>query len=90
MLNNELRRYDGLLVLKSEGLLGVADFTTRESHVDTYLEQHGALLAHMKFLKEHLQRIENFAVVTEGAFSNIMSKIANHFVHALVRTSTHA
>lgn len=45
----------------------------------------GALLAHLKFLKEHIQRIEKVAVVADGALANIMPNIANHFVHAQVR-----
>jgi hypothetical protein len=45
----------------------------------------GALLAHLKFLKAHLQRIEKVAVVADGALANIMPGIANHFVHAQVQ-----
>ena len=45
----------------------------------------GALLAHLKFLKEHLQRIEKVAIVADGAMANIMPNIANHFVHAQVQ-----
>jgi SpoIIAA-like len=44
-----------------------------------------ALLAHLKFLREYLQRIEKVAVVAHGAFANIMPSIANHFVHAQVQ-----
>jgi hypothetical protein len=44
-----------------------------------------AMIAHLKFLKDHLQKIEKVAVVADGAFANIMPKIANHFVHAQVR-----
>ena len=45
----------------------------------------GALLAHLKFVKEHHQRIEKVAIVADGAFANIMPYIANHFIHAQVR-----
>jgi hypothetical protein len=45
----------------------------------------GALLAHLKFLKKHLQRIEKVAVVADGAIARIMPNIANHFVHAQVQ-----
>ena len=45
----------------------------------------GALLAHLKFLKNHLQRIEKVAVVADGTIANIMPNIANHFVHAQVQ-----
>ena len=44
-----------------------------------------ALLAHLKFVKEHHQGIEKVAVVADGAIANIMPNIANHFVHAQVR-----
>ena len=45
----------------------------------------GAMLAHMKFLKEHIQKIEKVAVVADGAVASIMPSIANHFVHAQVQ-----
>ncbi|TCT06336.1 STAS/SEC14 domain-containing protein [Paralcaligenes ureilyticus] len=44
-----------------------------------------AMLAHLKFLKEHIQRIEKVAVVADGVLANIMPYIANHFVHAQVQ-----
>jgi hypothetical protein len=48
-------------------------------------EDFGAMLAHLKFLKEHIQKIEKVAVVADGALANIMPNIAKHFVHAQVR-----
>jgi hypothetical protein len=45
----------------------------------------GALLAHLKFLKVHLKRIEKVAVVADGAIASIMPNLANHFVHAQVQ-----
>jgi hypothetical protein len=49
----------------------------------------GALLAHLRFVKEHHHRIEKVAVVADGAIASIMPKIANHFtnhfIHAEVR-----
>jgi tRNA U38,U39,U40 pseudouridine synthase TruA len=45
----------------------------------------GALLAHLKFLKDHVRKIEKVAVVADGAFASIMPNIANHFVHAQVQ-----
>lgn len=44
-----------------------------------------AMLAHLKFLKDHLQKIEKVAVVADGALANIMPNIAKHFVHAQVQ-----
>ena len=45
----------------------------------------GALLAHLKFLKEHLRRIEKVAVVADGVIATVMPNIAKHFVHAQVQ-----
>jgi hypothetical protein len=45
----------------------------------------GALLAHLKFLKQYLHRIEKVAVVANGAIANIIPNIASHFVHAQVQ-----
>ena len=45
----------------------------------------GALVAHLKFVKEHHQRIEKVAVVADGAFATIMPHIASHFIHAQVQ-----
>jgi hypothetical protein len=45
----------------------------------------GALLAHLKFLKAHLQRMEKVAIVADGPIATLMPNIANHFVHAQVQ-----
>jgi hypothetical protein len=45
----------------------------------------GALLGHLKFLKEHLRRIEKVAIVADGVIATLMPNIANHFVHAQVQ-----
>src|SRR5512141_978095 len=45
----------------------------------------GALLAHLKFLKAHLEKIEKVAVVADGVIATLMPNIANHFVHAQVQ-----
>lgn len=45
----------------------------------------GAMIAHLKFLNQHIQRIEKVAVVADGAVASIMPNIAKHFVHAQVR-----
>lgn len=44
-----------------------------------------AMLAHLKFLKQHIKRIEMVAVVADGAIAGFMPNIANHFVHAQIR-----
>ena len=45
----------------------------------------GALLAHLKFIREHHNRIDGVALVADGAFATIMPQIASHFIHAKVR-----
>jgi hypothetical protein len=104
MLNHELRRDDGILVLNPDGPLEAADFHALAGVVDAYLEQHGtlrgvlihaktfpgwkdfgALLAHLKFVRAHHQKIEKVAIVADGAFANTMPHIAGHFIHAEVR-----
>ncbi|MEO9040151.1 MAG: STAS/SEC14 domain-containing protein [Gallionella sp.] len=44
-----------------------------------------ALLAHLKFLKKHLEKISKVAIVADGAIANVMPNIANHFIHAQVQ-----
>jgi len=43
MLNHELRRDEGILVLKPDGPLEASDFLTLASHTDAYLEKNGHL-----------------------------------------------
>lgn len=104
MLDYDLQEDKGILVLKPEGPLEAADFTTLASRVDAYFEGHktlhgvliyakafpgwkdfSALLAHLKFIKRHHQKIEKVAVVAEGALATAMPHIASHFVHAQVQ-----
>lgn len=56
-------------------------------HAKSFLgwKDFAAMLAHLKFLKEHIRKIEKVAVVADGALANIMPNIAKHFVHAQVR-----
>jgi tRNA U38,U39,U40 pseudouridine synthase TruA len=44
-----------------------------------------AFLSHMKFVKNHHQKIKKIAAVTGSSFLSIMPKVANHFVRAEVR-----
>ena len=44
-----------------------------------------ALFAHLKFLREFINRIGKVAVVANGALADVMPGIANHFVQAQVR-----
>ena len=44
-----------------------------------------ALLAQVKFVKEHHREIEKVAVVANGTFANIMPAIASRFIHAQIK-----
>ena len=41
-----------------------------------------ALVAHLKFVKDHHRQISKVAVVVDGGVAAIMPSIANHFIHA--------
>ena len=49
-----------------------------------------ALLAHMKFVKDHHRNIEKIAAVSDSSFLAIAPKIASHFVRADVRHFRHS
>jgi tRNA U38,U39,U40 pseudouridine synthase TruA len=44
-----------------------------------------AFLSHMKFVKNHHQKIKKIAAVTGSSFLSIMPQVANHFLRAEVR-----
>jgi hypothetical protein len=44
-----------------------------------------AFLAHMRFIKSHLQNIVRFAMVSDSVLLTDVSKIAAHLVHAQVK-----
>ena len=44
-----------------------------------------AFLSHMKFVKNHHQKIKKIAAVTGSSFLSIMPQVANHFIQAEVR-----
>ena len=44
-----------------------------------------AFLSHLKFIKDHHQKIAKVAAVTESGFLSILPRVASHFVHAEIR-----
>ncbi len=44
-----------------------------------------AFLSHIKFVKNHHQKIKKIAAVTGSSFLSIMPQVANHFIQAEVR-----
>lgn len=109
MINYELLRAEGILIIRPEDSLEAADFQRIAQEVDPYIEANGklhgvlidakcfpgwkdfaALLAHLKFVKNHHRKIERIAAVSNSGFLSIAPKIANHFVQAEIRHFAHA
>ena len=44
-----------------------------------------ALLAHLKFVRDHHRKIQKIAVVSDSSFLSFAPKIASHFVRAEIR-----
>ncbi len=44
-----------------------------------------AFLSHIKFVKNHHQKIKKISAVTDGTFLSIMPQVANHFIQAEAR-----
>ena len=61
----------GVLIHADQGFPGWKDFA--------------ALVAHLKFVKDHHRQIEKIAVVVDGGVTAIMPSIADHFIHAQVK-----
>jgi len=104
MLDYELHRAEGILILKPGGPLESTDFEKLVRDVDPYIGEKGklnglmiyvksfpgwdnfaAFLSHMKFVKNHHQKVKKIAAVTSGGFLSIMPQVANHFIRAEVR-----
>ncbi len=48
-------------------------------------EDFAGLISHLKFVREHHQKIEKVAAVSDGKIVSIMPKIVDHFVNAKVK-----
>jgi len=62
------------LMIETQGFPGWADF--------------GALVSHIRFVKDHHRRILRVAAVTDSGFLAVLPRVANHFVQAEVRHFT--
>lgn len=104
MVEYELLRTVGLLILRPKGRLEASDFEKIAQEIDPYIEANGklhgllldaesfpgwkdfaALVAHLKFVRGHHQKIEKVAVVSDSSFLSFGPKIASHFVQAELR-----
>lgn len=109
MVNFELLRNEGILVIRPQGALEAADFQRIAEQVDPYIEAQGklhgllidaesfpgwqdfgALVAHLRFVKDHHRQIEKIAAVSDSKFLAVAPKIASHFVQADIRHFAHS
>jgi hypothetical protein len=56
-----------------------------EAHRFPGWDSFGALISHLRFVKDHHRRIERIAAVSDAAFSRIGPAVAKHFVKAEIR-----
>jgi SpoIIAA-like len=104
MIDYELLRTEGVLVIRPRDRLEAADFEKLAQEVDPHIEANGmlhglmidaeafpgwndfaALLAHLRFVRDHHRKIERVAVVSDSTFLSVAPKIASHFVQAELR-----
>ena len=104
MVNHELKKADGILILNPESPLESTDFVRLAQEIDPYIEANGklhgvmidaqsfpgwkdsaALIAHLKFIKNHHQKIQKLAIVSDSSVLTVAPKIASHFIQAEVK-----
>lgn len=104
MLNHELLRQEGILIIRPEAPLAAADFQQVAVEVDPYIEANGklrgvmidaqsfagwhdfaALMAHLRFVRDHQKNIEKIAIVTDAKALELSAGIVKHFVRAELR-----
>jgi hypothetical protein len=109
MVDYELLRAEGILILRPKDTLEASDFAKLAQEIDPYIEANGklhgilldaeifpgwkdiaALVAHLRFVRDHHRKIEKVAVVSDSSFLTFAPKIASHFVQADVRPFSHA
>ena len=45
----------------------------------------GALVAHLRFVRDHHKKVQKVAVVTDSAMGDLAEKLASHFVAAQIK-----
>jgi hypothetical protein len=109
MIDHELMRPEGILILRPTGRLEAADFEKVAQEIDPYIEANGklhgimidaeafpgwkdfaALVAHLRFVRDHHRKIEKVAVVSDSTFLSVAPKVASHFVQADLRHFSHS
>jgi hypothetical protein len=104
MIEHELMRDEGILIVMPQGKLASSDFEELAKQVDPYIEEKGglvglliwtesfpgwdsfgALVSHLKFVREHHKKIKRIAAVTDSKFASIGPRIVDHFVSAEIK-----
>src|SRR4051794_24632182 len=104
MVDYELLRSEGMLILRPKGRLEAADFESVAREIDPYIDANGklhglmldaeafpgwkdfaALVAHLRFVRDHHRKIERVAVVSDSGFLTVAPEVASHFVRADLR-----
>lgn len=104
MIQFELLRDKGIVILSPDGPLQISDFERLSEAIDPYIaangkltglmicaktfpgwESFGALVSHLRFVKDHHRKIARIAAVTDSELLKIMPHIAKHFVEAVIR-----
>jgi hypothetical protein len=104
MIQFELLRDQGILILSPDGPLETGDFERISEEIDPFIasngklgglmicakafpgwESFGAMVSHLRFVKDHHRKIDRIAAVTDSEFLRIMPHIAKHFVSAEIR-----
>ena len=109
MINHNLMRAEGILILSPKAPLAATDFADLSKEIDPYIEAnsklHGVmidaeffpgwkdfagLIAHLRFVKNHHQKVQKVAVVSDSNFLTYAPEFASHFVKADIRHFFHA
>jgi hypothetical protein len=56
-------------------------------HTETFpgWDSFGALVSHLRFVRDHHERVRRVAVVTDSRLGDLAEKLAGHFVSAQIR-----
>src|SRR5262245_46605477 len=90
MVEYELLREDGILILRPKGRLEATDFEKVAQEIDPHIEANGklqgilldaesfpgwkdfaALVAHLRFVRDHHRKIRKIAVVSDSTFLSV-------------------
>jgi hypothetical protein len=104
MLDYEILRPQGIVVIAPGGSLTADDFLGLNGLVDAYLAEHprlhgvliharsfpgwdsfAGLAAHIRFVRDHQQRIDRVALVTDSPVVTLAEALATPFVAATIR-----